>query len=165
MFASTTNTTTTVCTTCLVMHVLFICICICISLSLSLLLPLSLSFPTLPPSPFVYLLASTAWCTVPARLVVCDMMVGSVERIIGSSWLLGVLDQLRVLSLVVQRRQLSYNVTTQVRFILFIVRCSCKTCSTNLPKHKLITMQHDKVVLWEGRLRNTERILECCTGT
>ena len=72
---------------------------------------LSLSF-----SVCVYLLVSTAWYTVPARLVVCDMMVGSVERIIGSSWLLGVLDQLRVLSLVVQRRQLSYNVTTQVRY-------------------------------------------------
>ena len=51
---------------------------------------------------------------VPARLVVCDMALGSVERIIRSSWLLGVLERLRVLALVVQRRQLSYNITTQV---------------------------------------------------
>ena len=53
-------------------------------------------------------------CAVPARLVVCDMVVGSVERIINSSWLLRSLDWLRVLALVVQRRQLSYKVTTQV---------------------------------------------------
>ena len=53
-------------------------------------------------------------CTVPARLVVCDMVVGSVEHIIKSSWLLRLLERLRVLSLVVQRRQLSYNVVTQV---------------------------------------------------
>ena len=152
------------------MHYMFGDACVvylCMYLSLSLPPSLSLSFPTLPPflPLLLCLLASAAWYTVPARLVICDMMVGSVERIIGSSWLLGVLDRLRVLSLVVQRRQLSYNVTTQVRFILFIIRHSCKTCSTNLPKHKLITMQRDNVVLWEGRLRNTERILESCTGT
>lgn len=52
--------------------------------------------------------------TVPASLVVCDMVVGSVERIIKSSWLLRLLERLRVLSLVVHRRQLSYNVVTQV---------------------------------------------------
>lgn len=88
----------------MVVHVLFICVYV----------------PSLSLSVCVYLLVSTAWYTVPARLVVCDMMVGSVERIIGSSWLLGVLDQLRVLSLVVQRRQLSYNVTTQVRYNIII---------------------------------------------
>ena len=55
-------------------------------------------------------------CTVPASLVVCDMVVGSVERIIRSSWLLRLLERLRVRSLVVQRRQLSYNVVTQVTY-------------------------------------------------
>ena len=121
----------------------------CLSVYVSL--SLSLSFPTLPPSLplLLYLLASAAWCTVPARLVVCDMMVGSVERIIGSSWLLGVLDRLRVLSLVVQRRQLSYNVTTQVRFILFIIRRSCKTCSTNCRNINLL--QCNMIMLFCGK--------------
>ena len=36
------------------------------------------------------------------------------ERIINSSWLLRLLERLRVLALVVQRRQLSYSVVTQV---------------------------------------------------
>ena len=45
----------------------------------------------------------------------CDMLNGSVERIVRSNWLLGLLDRLRVLRLVLKQRQRSYDVVTQVR--------------------------------------------------
>lgn len=52
--------------------------------------------------------------SAPARLVMCDMLQGSIERIITSNWLLRLLDRLRISRLVIQRRQQSYLVTTQV---------------------------------------------------
>ena len=51
---------------------------------------------------------------VPTRLVMCDMLEGSVERIVRSNWLLGLLERLRVLPMILQRRQQSYTVVTQV---------------------------------------------------
>lgn len=56
--------------------------------------------------------------SAPARLVMCDMLQGSVERIISSNWLLQLLEKLRVSRLVIQKRQQSYLVTTQVNNIL-----------------------------------------------
>ena len=52
--------------------------------------------------------------SAPARLVMCDMLQGSIERIITSNWLLRLLDRLQISRLVIQRRQQSYLVTTQV---------------------------------------------------
>ena len=53
--------------------------------------------------------------SAPARLVICDMVQGSVEKIIRSFWLFGLLERLRVLQMIVKRRQISYNVMMQVR--------------------------------------------------
>ena len=44
----------------------------------------------------------------------CDMLSGSVERIVSSSWLLLFLERVRILKWIVQRRQKSYHVHTQV---------------------------------------------------
>lgn len=55
--------------------------------------------------------------SAPARLVMCDMLQGSVERIISSNWLLQLLEKLRVSRLAIQKRQQSYLVTTQVNNI------------------------------------------------
>ncbi len=52
--------------------------------------------------------------TAPARLVMCDMLVGSVERIVQSNVLLRLLQRVRIVGMVVQKRQLSYTVVTQV---------------------------------------------------
>ncbi|XP_064383534.1 uncharacterized protein LOC135332129 isoform X2 [Halichondria panicea] len=49
----------------------------------------------------------------PARLVMCDMLVGSVERIVQSNVLLRLLQRVRIVGMVVQKRQLSYTVVTQ----------------------------------------------------
>ena len=47
----------------------------------------------------------------------CDMLSGSVERIVSSSWLLLFLERVRILKWIVQRRQKSYHVHTQVIII------------------------------------------------
>ena len=44
----------------------------------------------------------------------CDMLSGSVERIVSSSHLLLFLERVRILNWIIQRRQKSYNVHTQV---------------------------------------------------
>ena len=51
---------------------------------------------------------------VPTRLVMCDMLEGSVERIVRSNSLLRWMDKLHLLSFVVRHRQQSYAVVTQV---------------------------------------------------
>ena len=60
----------------------------------------------------------------PSRLIVCDMLVGSVERMIDSNPLLRFLQWIGVLRHVIWRRQDSYSVEMQV--------CSsqamCKQC-------------------------------------
>ena len=53
--------------------------------------------------------------TAPAKLVMCDMLVGSVERIVESSRLLWLLDRTKLMRLVIRWRQPSYLVITQVR--------------------------------------------------
>ena len=61
----------------------------------------------------------------------CDMLNGSVERIVRSNWLLGLLDRLRVLRLVLKQRQRSYDVVTQVRKIVVELNMT-SICVTNL---------------------------------
>ena len=50
----------------------------------------------------------------PSSFVMCDMLSGSVERIVSSSWLLLFLERVGILKWIVQRRQKSYHVHTQV---------------------------------------------------
>ena len=50
----------------------------------------------------------------PSSFIMCDMLNGSVERIVSSSWLLSFLERVRILKWIVQRRQKSYHVHTQV---------------------------------------------------
>jgi len=50
--------------------------------------------------------------TAPARLVMCDMLIGSVERIIQSNLFLRLLKRVRVTELIVHKRQISYTVVT-----------------------------------------------------
>lgn len=45
----------------------------------------------------------------------CDMLEGSVERIIHSNRLLGLLENLHIISLILHSRQQSYSVLTPVR--------------------------------------------------
>ena len=49
----------------------------------------------------------------PANLVMCDMLVGSVDRIVGSNWLLWILDRMKLMRLIIRWRQPSYLVVTQ----------------------------------------------------
>ncbi|KAL5493303.1 hypothetical protein EMCRGX_G014460 [Ephydatia muelleri] len=49
----------------------------------------------------------------PAKLVMCDMLVGSVDRIVGSNWLLWILDRTKLMRLIIRWRQPSYLVVTQ----------------------------------------------------
>ena len=53
-------------------------------------------------------------CAAPANLVMCDMLVGSVDRIVGSNWLLWILDRMKLMRLIIRWRQPSYLVVTQV---------------------------------------------------
>ena len=53
-------------------------------------------------------------CTVPSSFIMCDMLSGSVERIVSSSRLLSFLERVRILKWIIQRRQKSYHVHTQV---------------------------------------------------
>ena len=50
----------------------------------------------------------------PSSFIMCDMLSGSVERIVSSSRLLLFLERVRILNWIIQRRQKSYNVHTQV---------------------------------------------------
>ena len=50
----------------------------------------------------------------PSSFIMCDMLSGSVERIVSSSWLLLFLERVRILKWIVQRRQKSYHIHTQV---------------------------------------------------
>lgn len=72
---------------------------------------------------------------VPARLVMCDMLEGSVERIINSNRILQVLKRLHIISLIVSSQQQSYAVMTpegvteqfeQVVFSVWPVRIAIK---------------------------------------
>ena len=53
-------------------------------------------------------------CIVPSSFIMCDMLNGSVERIVSSSRLLLFLERVRILNWIIQRRQKSYHVHTQV---------------------------------------------------
>ena len=50
----------------------------------------------------------------PSSFIMCDMLSGSVERIVSSSWLLLFLERVRILKWIVRRRQKSYHIHTQV---------------------------------------------------
>ena len=50
----------------------------------------------------------------PARMVMCDMLTGSLERIINSGWFPWLLWRLGVTRFIVWKRKRSYLVTTQV---------------------------------------------------
>ena len=64
---------------------------------------------------YIYLLCYVSFLPVPARSVMCDMLKGSVERIIRSSYLLRLINRLRLISLIVVHQDTSYTVDTQVR--------------------------------------------------
>lgn len=70
----------------------------------------------------------------------CDMLQGSVERIISSNWLLQLLEKLRVSRLVIQKRQQSYLVTTQVNNITLSALHWKSTCIVycNFSSYKLL---------------------------
>ena len=55
-----------------------------------------------------------SFLAVPAHFVMCDMLKGSVERIVRSSFLLRLIDRLRLLTLIVVHKDISYAVDTQV---------------------------------------------------
>ena len=53
----------------------------------------------------------------------CDMLVGSVERIVESNVILRLLRRMKVVGMIVQRRQLSYTVVTQVCVCVCVCVC------------------------------------------
>ena len=58
---------------------------------------------------------SDVFLPAPANLLMCDLLEGSLERVINSSQALQLLGRMGLVSYLVPHRQSSYTVVTQVR--------------------------------------------------
>ncbi len=89
--------------------------------------------------------------TAPARLVMCDMLVGSVERIVQSNVLLRLLQRVRIVGMVVQKRQLSYTVVTQVqrvRLVTIIIKYTACVCvRLNIYLYVIVIIVHKNLII------------------